>query len=57
MMRHEPPLVSYDSPRLPDGQGQTSLGGISKKPWTKSDLEMARGLLTALAPLQCGVSH
>ena len=41
----------------PHVHDQTSLGGISKKPWTKSDLKMARDLLTALAPLQCGASH
>jgi hypothetical protein len=41
----------------PHVQGQVSLGGISKKPWTKSDLKMARDLLAAFAPLQCGASH
>jgi len=37
----------------PHVQGETSLGGISKTPWTKSDLQMSHELLTALAPLQC----
>jgi hypothetical protein len=37
----------------PHLQGKTYLGGISKKPWTKTDLEMAHDLLAALAPLQC----
>jgi hypothetical protein len=40
----------------PHVQGQTFLGGISKKPWTKSDLQMARDLLTALEPLHCSSS-
>ena len=37
----------------PRVQGQTSLGGISKKRWTEPDLQMARDLFKALAPLQC----
>jgi len=37
----------------PHVQGETSLGGISKTPWTKSDLQMSHDLLPALAPLQC----
>lgn len=37
----------------PHAPSETSLGGISKKPWTNSDLQMARDLLTALQPLQC----
>jgi hypothetical protein len=37
----------------PHVQAETFLGGISKKPWTKSDLKMAHDLLAALTPLQC----
>ena len=37
----------------PHDQRETVLGGISKKPWTKSDLKIAYDLLAALAPLQC----
>jgi hypothetical protein len=40
----------------PHVQGQTALGGISKKPWTKSDFQMARDLLTVLEPLHCSAS-
>jgi hypothetical protein len=41
----------------PHIQRQTSLAGISKKPWTKADLQMVRDLLTALGPLQCNTRH
>lgn len=37
----------------PHVKGETSLNGISKKPWTKSDLQMAHDLVRALAPLKC----
>ena len=41
----------------PHVRGQTSLGGISKNPWTKSDLQMAHDLLAKLAPLQCAATQ
>lgn len=37
----------------PHVEGQTFLGGISKKPWSKADLQMAHELLAAFALLQC----
>ncbi len=39
----------------PHVEGQTFFGGISKKPWSKADLQMAHDLLAAFAPLQCNV--
>jgi hypothetical protein len=41
----------------PHVQGQTSLNGLSKKPWARSDLQMAHDLLRALRPLQCGANR
>lgn len=37
----------------PRAQRETTLGGISKKPWTQSGLKMAQNLLATLAPLRC----
>jgi hypothetical protein len=37
----------------PHVQGETTLGGVSKKPWTESDLKMTHDLLAALEPMRC----
>ena len=37
----------------PHDEGDMSLGGISKKPWTQADTEIARELMSAASPLFC----
>ena len=37
----------------PHVEGETFLSGISKSPWTATDLRMAHDLLAATKPLQC----
>jgi hypothetical protein len=40
----------------PFKEGEMNYNGISKRPWSQQDTEMARALLYATEPLQCHVS-